>query len=262
MRAGGGDAAEGTGSGTAAEFSGALGDLRGLLHAYPWLAHAHALDSVSVEQELGFRFRSLRRIPRNLVTALAEKLGGALAALLCPGFPQVRAAKVWTLLPRLLLGAVLDPRPQPRARRAPRQRGIRTVLRDRLRRLEAGEWPGLLADSRTQGPGAAATQPDEDAPAGWDKAREMVRFARLGQVGKAAARLTSAGVAPWSQAVEDRLRELVAPQAGSPPTASALPPDNPVQLDFDNFRRRLRRAPRESAPGPTGLRSDHLQLLL
>ena len=139
-------AAQGTGSGTATEFSGALGDLRGLLHAYPWLAHAHALDSVSVEQELGFRFRSLRRTPRNLVTALAEKLGGALAALLCPGFPEVRAAKVWTLLPRLLLGAVLDPRPQPRARRAPRQRGIRTVLRDRLRRLKAGEWPGLSAD--------------------------------------------------------------------------------------------------------------------
>ena len=44
-----------------------LGDLRDLLHAHPWLAHAHALDSVSVEQGLGFRFHSLRRVPRNLV---------------------------------------------------------------------------------------------------------------------------------------------------------------------------------------------------
>ena len=39
----------------------------------------------------------------------------------------MRAAKVWALLPRLLLGAVLDPRPQPRAHRAPRA-DVRSIL--------------------------------------------------------------------------------------------------------------------------------------
>ena len=34
------------------------------------------------------------------------------------------------------------------------------------------------------------------------------------------------------------------------------------ELDFDVFRRRLRRAKRGSAPGPTGLRADHLHLFL
>ena len=238
------------------------GELGDLLRQHPWLSHAHHLDEVRVEEELGRRFCSLRRVPRALVSALAEKLDGALAALLCPAFPAARAAALWALLPRLLLGAVLDARPAPRARRAPRQRGIRTVLRERLERLAAGELPGLLAESRAQGPAQPGSHGEEEEPAGWARAREMVRLVRSGQVGKAAARLTSAGVAKWSQEVEDRLRTLVVPQQLPAPSDHPLPPDNPVSLSPDGFRRRLKRAPRGSAPGPTGLRSDHLQLLL
>ena len=119
---------------------------------HQWLQDAYHLDAVRVEEELGLRFCSLRRLPKTLVLAVAEKLDGALEALLSPGFSAGGAAALWALLPRLRLGAVLGPNPALRAARAPRQRGIRTVLRERLGRLAAGDRPGLLEDSRARPP--------------------------------------------------------------------------------------------------------------
>ena len=102
----------------------------------------------------------------------------------------------------------------------------------------------------------------------------MVRYARLGHLSKAVARLTSLGVAPWSPEVEQELARLVsgrdeAPaedldwETEAPPPAFDWSANRPrFVLDPAVFRRRLKRAKRGSAPGPTGLRADHLHLFL
>ena len=86
----------------------------------------------------------------------------------------------------------------------------------------------------------------------------------MGHLSKAATSLTSLGVAPWSAEVEDELRRKVAPPgaAAEPPVFDWDAPRPRVDLDPATLRRRLKRAKRGSAPGPTGWRADHFHLLL
>ena len=223
------------------------------------------LGSVDVEAELRHRFVSTRRIPKNHAAEIADIFGGALHALLDGAVTARHAAALWALLPRLLLGAVADPRAPPRDRGAPRQGAMRRVLKGRLHRFHAGAWRTLLEEGREGFPASPLAQlPEEGGVPGWQRARDRVRFARSGQLSKAAGRLTSPGVAPWAPEVEDTLQDMVSPPgtAASPPSRQGLAPDVQVRLDPILFRRRLRRAPRGSAPGPTGLRTDHLHCLL
>ncbi len=248
-----------------------------LRRSFPWLQFAPLLRGVSVEDELCRRFVSTRRIPRQCVAEVVEVLDGVLAAILDPGFCPSLAAALWALLPRLLLGAVVNPALQGRAARPPRQRDMRAVLQRRFTQFFEGAWLGLLEEGRAstpprrgdrgEGSGAgAAADPDadEEARAGWARAREMVRFVRMGHLSKAAARLTSQGVAPWTPDIEAQLAALVAPpDAAAPPPAFDWSAARPrALLEPHEFARGLRRAKRGSAPGPTGLRAEHLQTLL
>ena len=84
-----------------------------------------------------------------------------------------------------------------------------------------------------------------------------VKLCREGMDGKSCSALTSKGLASASAATVNKLRSLhpAAPAVGRTPTASlALPPDLPAEL----VARMLRSFPAGSAPGPSGLRAQHL----
>ncbi len=77
-----------------------------LLREYPWLRFLDAVGPVDLDLHLARPFLTFRRVPRVCVGAVVDVMVGSLKCLFSPGFCPSRAAALWALLPRMLLGAV------------------------------------------------------------------------------------------------------------------------------------------------------------
>ena len=100
---------------------GATLHLPAKLAHYPWLQHLPKLRSVDALAHLMRPFRSLRRIPRRMHSAVVRVKTSAYRALEVSGTEE--AAKFYLLVERLLLAAVYDNRGRP----GPTQRHFHNV---------------------------------------------------------------------------------------------------------------------------------------
>ena len=230
-----------------------------------WHRFLPRLDEINLLEHLQTRFSPIRKIPgailQNVLDVMEETLEGIVRA---PPDEADRYAKLWLLLPRLLLSATF----QERTRVAPRQQDINESIAHRLRRFYEGDWKPLLEELATlQRRKSAATEPDpqEQAEA---KAMEAVRHCRLNETGRALDRLVGLGLAPATADTVGKLRTALTggkainpqpPGVGFDWKAASLPP---ITLDRRALRVRLRKAKRGSSPSVTGWRYEFLQQLL
>ena len=122
---------------------------------------------------------------------------------------------------------------------------------DRLSRWEAGERAALWADYTVQ---RGNTTPPNTTEA---KNNRAMTLCREGMDGKSCSALTSGGLAKVCPATRDKLESMHPPalaQGRSPVASLAHPPDIPPEL----VARMLRSFPAGTAPGPSGLRAQHL----
>ena len=166
---------------------------------------------------------------------------------------QSRAWKLWLLLPRMLL------------QRPP---GVRTLSKDdwrtRIEHFQQGQWIYLLARAHHQAQAITPNSPpDPSLERQATRARQLVH---LGELSAARQALTAGPLAPGTaetlQELRDPTRRPNEPYAPLHPSLSEFQPDQPVHLPDDLILMNLRRARKGAAPGPSGLTTDTLRILL
>jgi hypothetical protein len=171
---------------------------------------------------------------------------------------QTRAWKLFILIPRMLLSHT-----------GTSGANSRRVLQDRMEKFRAGSWLELIADSHATA-GARGRRPSL-AAAGEvteEQLDEACQRVRLAEVSYARQALTSAPLAPGN-AETLRLLRLAREQAATDQEASGLPqhlldfqPERPLNLDRELFLKNVRSAKRGVSGGPSGMKAEHLQVLL
>ncbi|CAE7269436.1 unnamed protein product, partial [Symbiodinium pilosum] len=152
-------------------------------------------------------------------------------------------------------GAGKDPRSQGRAE-----------LLSRAAKFQRGEWPQLLRSARqaAQQP-TSRNEPQQDG-AGERKRRRVCAKVRQAEVSRARQVLTAAEIAPGTQAT---LRALTDPARRPPELRREIPeevlqhqPQQPTRLATGAVASALRETHRGGAAGLSGMRTEHLKLLL
>ena len=129
-----------------------------------------------------------------------------------------------------------------------------------LERWEKGELSALWRDAQAQVPGRRAEQ---EAPIFEDLERACVAEARKGRPAAAFSRLSSSGLAPDSEATLQALRAKHPPPPSKVELGPALvKPATPDDLTPAQVLALVKRMPRGTAAGPSGLRADHLKQML
>ena len=103
----------------------------------------------------------------------------------------------------------------------------------------------------------------ESAAQARKRAARIARLVNLGQFSKARCHLLSLGMAEVSPPVLQQLREKHPPRVVPIDWRhiDAANPSEPIHVTWDVLEEVLRKAPKLSSPGPSGLRTDHIQLL-
>ncbi len=164
------------------------------------------------------------------------------------------AWKLFVLIPRMLL--------QPTQARGD---AGKSMFFERMRRFQNGEWASLLADAvvdeSTRKPKAL------DAEAALTALRdEAERKAKMRELSKARTLLSSSGLAPCN---DDTLAQLTDPNLRLTELSTPIPPEavlhrpfQKIELDRRGLLEALRRAGRGSAQDLTGMRYEHLRVLI
>ena len=141
------------------------------------------------------------------------------------------------------------------------------LVRERLRRWRAGEHAQLWLEAvdLTKVPpkkkGRGGKQRQEEKTQEQRNAERATTLAQDGQFTKALQALTSAGMAPPNRANFEEMKEKHPEAQGPPliPPTTDLPQISFSQAEVEKAARRFRRG---SAPGPSGLRPEHLLVTL
>ena len=182
----------------------------------------------------------LRHVPPQAKGAWCQVLTRALAAAV--HFNTVAAWTELLMLPQAVLAA------PPRTGRKHRKATAAFTL-DRLRRWQEGERSSLW-DTRT-----SLARPPWGALTDEVRAGLAESLAREGFDRKACAALLASGLCAETPEAADQLRALH-PAAATPAAPPHLPPAGEVVPD--TVSRCLKAFPKDSAPGPFGLRVQHL----
>ena len=218
---------------------------------------------MDLAQELKLRVPTLHGVPRRLQGDLLGAFRHALqhlemAAEVNDELGQTRAWKLFMLIPRMLLSHT-----------GTRGNESRRTLEERMARFRAGEWLQLLQENRST-PGVKGRRPRtsnaEDVSK--EQLEEACSRVRLGEVTYARQALTSAPLAPGNDETLRLLRaaretaECLNGDACLSPDLLNFQPDNPERLDRELFLRNVRSAKKGVSGGPSGLKAEHLQVIL
>ena len=219
-----------------------------------------ALLEISLEAQLQMHVPTLRDIPRCIRGPFARILTECISTLAqeyrrrAPRQEALECAwKAFVLAPRMLLHPV----------------GLwgsagKEELERRTRAWDEGCLTELLQQSRETAearPSRSTSEPQEER-----NLRTAAQLVEQGQLSKAAMMLTSSGTAPGNA---DTLAQLTDPSKRPPLLTEALPPEvtnyRPtavLRISKSKLLANLRSARRGSAPGPSGMRLEHLKPLL
>ena len=137
------------------------------------------------------------------------------------------------------------------------------LVQSRIQRWKDGDLSGLWSDTTTsvRGLNARSARSKSKMPSAESQRRSNATRARRavgdGQYRKALQTLTSMGLALPSS---DIFSEMLAKHpCVDPPTIPESPPPNPIVVSAEQVIGALRSFPAGSAPGPSGLRANHLK---
>ena len=140
----------------------------------------------------------------------------------------------------------------------------RNILSKRLQRFRTSSLTDIIDDLKTARPPQNARRLDadevaEDSELQLECVRRRVRaLVAAGNLSKAANELVSTGLHRMTPAVQQKLHELH-PQAPLPPRRAEPSPTPSAQCEVTDVRAAIMSFPTASAPGPSGLRADHLR---
>ena len=140
----------------------------------------------------------------------------------------------------------------------------RSILSKRLQYFRTSSLVDIVEDLKSARPTQnarrlAAREVAEDNEQQQESIRRRIQaLVAAGNLSKAAKELVSAGVHPSTPVVQQKLHELH-PQAPLPPCRADPPPAPSAQCQMSDVRAALMSFPTASAPGPSGLRADHLR---
>ena len=134
--------------------------------------------------------------------------------------------------------------------------------RARIEHFQQGQWIHLLNTAHHQARAASATSSPAATPERQaSRARQLVH-----ELSAARQALTAGPLAPGTadtlQELQDPARRPNAPYAPLHPSLSEFQPDQPVDLPDDLILMNLRKGRKGAAPGPSGLTTDTLRILL
>ena len=215
-----------------------------------------SLDALELQPILRQKTFFFQQPPQFLRGRVRQALSFACACIIQANTAteSTRAWKLFLLLPRLLL------------QRKPGQRLLpKPDWRRRIEQFQAGEWLTLLQESTPApedgNPAPAPTGPDLQRRA--QRARHLVQ---MGELSAARQALTAGPTAPGTHGTLEELRDPARrpPEPYQPlsPEVSNFQPDQPIQLPAHTIVHNLRKSKRGAAPGPSGLTSDTLRLVL
>ena len=222
-----------------------------------------ALDDVDLAAEMRHPVPTLQDVPPFMRAAVREALVQALRrlrrALTEPGSAEgVDAARAWKLFllaPRMLLTRTDQHGSQGRAE-----------LLGRASAFQRGDWLQLLQAARR------ACRPAQDAPptdpaAIAERKRHQACFkVKQGELSRARQVLTTCDLAPGTEAtwaaLTDPVRRPREPRTTIAQDVLHHQPDQPPHLTTRAVAAALRSARRGCAPGLSGMRAEHLKLLL
>ena len=220
------------------------------------------LDAVDLESEFRHPVPTLQDVPPFMRAALRGALMHALARLHAETerdshdeAARSRAWKLFLLAPRMLLAR-------------PKQRGAqgRAELLGRAEAFQRGAWQSLLQSARHHTPsGGQETllSPEEVV----ERKRELAcAKVRKGEVSRARQVLTAAEIAPgddatWA-ALTDPARRPAVPRTAVPQELLDFHPAELPLLSVRALASALREARRGGAPGLSGMRAEHLKVLI
>ena len=205
---------------------------------------ASAPPALPTMQEIhGGRTPTLRHVPAAARYLWNKTLTRALAA--AAHHNDLRSWQELAMLPQTVLDA-------PRRGGRQHARAAAAYTKDRLQRWDAGERLSLWETRQQPLPRRARRRTDEER-------RELaVGLAREGFDGKACAALLAEGLCAETPATVAALQSLHPTQASPPPVAAHELPVAP-ELSPDDVLKALHTFPAATAPGPSGLRAQHLR---
>ena len=205
---------------------------------------ASAPPALPTMQEIhGGRTPTLRHVPAAARYLWNKTPTRALAA--AAHHNDLRSWQELAMLPQTVLDA-------PRRGGRQHARAAAAYTKDRLQRWDAGERLSLWETRQQPLPRRARRRTDEER-------RELaVGLAREGFDGKACAALLAEGLCADTPATVAALQSLHPTQASPPPVAAHELPVAP-ELSPDDVLKALHTFPAATAPGPSGLRAQHLR---
>lgn len=196
-----------------------------------------------LQEVMAARVRTLKHIPKKARQQWAQALTQAIALV-----NETQSAEAWTQLLMLPKTVLLAP---PRGGKKHATQAAAFTL-DRLACWQAGERATLWEDVA-----AKHSKKHQKTETPEDRRKRAEALCREGFDRKACASLISSGILPESRTTRDEIKKLH-PQSSPPncPELSSLPTaeDIPMQV----VEKVLRSFPLDSAPGPSGLRVQHL----
>ena len=226
-----------------------------------WLEHLPLMDDVIPEHEWLHPVPTVAKVPRELEAAILdifELLWAAIAKAAQAGdiVAQLRAERLWHVIPKMLLAQPQRPRERSEeVQRVAIQAGEVQAIQARLQLFFSGEWRRLLKMAEALWPlhrehKAAQALPTCDGDAGRRRADAVI--SKCANTGTSAALqlLMSPGVAPCNARTVERVREAVSRHRGRP-----LPPrtwitnhiGQAVAPGADSFKRTVKRGKRGGA---------------
>ena len=224
-----------------------------------WLA----LDTVDLAEELRCPVPTLQDVPPFMRAAVRAALTTALQRLRdsaerVPALDEAPASRAWKLFllaPRMLL-----------ARTHLHGARGRDELLARAAAFRRGEWAQLLVAARRSTP-VRKQRADVAAEDVAERKREQAcAKVRRGELSRARHILTAAELAPGNEAtwrlLADPARRPPQPRTPVPSEVADYQPSSPLQLGPTAIAAALRDAKRGGAAGLTGMRAEHLKVLL
>ena len=223
---------------------------------------------MDLQEEFALDCPTLRSVPGSARAVAAGATEDLCRAVLLAGEGSLQEERAWKLLllrERLLFWAPLRLSTGRRGNTEEERLDLGRRVRERVSALARGDWAALLAEARASARSLArsrgrsgATQRDERY-----LADEVVRKALAEEYSRAAALLSSPGLAPLNEETAEQLQELLQPRP-APPLAPGRRAAGEARDLFSrkDSKQALRSSPRGSGAALGGGRWEHWRVVL
>ncbi len=233
---------------------------RGQRQDTDWSSYVTQLSGLDLHAVLLRPFRPIRHIPRRCLPMIGNIVRET-AFMATSGSEQNRelGARLWALLPRMLLASAKTDTSTSKGDSGPTHQGvqIRQEVERRLAKFLAGEWLDLLPPTRP------LSTPSTDPPDGPAQAAECIKNVQMGLLARGMACLNSAPIAPADEVTFEATKNTLRAHAERPPDPDLGISLRPHVLEVQEamVADLIRRSKMGVSPGIVGWRNEHFKAL-